>query len=141
MMKSQILCFAFLCIVATSCQKNNATPTEALNETIVTDTAAKIMGMFANGPYGKVMGDAKLYFKNGKYTLALENVNISNGPDLHVYLSQEIQPISFIDLGKLKSTAGNQLYDIAGTPDFTLYKYALVHCQQYNHLFGSAALK
>jgi hypothetical protein len=26
-------------------------------------------------------------------------------------------------------------------PDLSVYKYALIHCQQYNHLFGSAALK
>jgi hypothetical protein len=58
-----------------------------------------------------------------------------------VYLSKEVQPISFVNLGPLKSTNGTQLYNIPTGVDFTQYKYALVHCQQYNHLFGSAELK
>jgi len=50
-------------------------------------------------------------------------------------------PITFIDLGELKSTKGNQVYSIAGMPDFTDYKYISIHCVAYNHLFGSALLK
>jgi hypothetical protein len=65
----------------------------------------------------------------------------SNGPDLKVYLSKEIQPINFVNLGSLKSTNGSQLYNIPTGIDFAQYKYALIHCQQYNHLFGSAELK
>ena len=68
-------------------------------------------------------------------------MTISNGPDLHVYLSKEAFPVNFIDLGRIKSTSGNQLYTISGMPDFVQYKYALIHCQRYNHLFGSALLK
>lgn len=93
-----------------------------------------------NGPYGSVTGGAKVFKENDTFTLQLLNVNISNGPDLHVYISKEVLPVNFIDLGKLKSTMGNQVYDIPGNPDFTQYKYALIHCQQYNHLFGSAVL-
>jgi hypothetical protein len=136
-----------LAVVASACTKNNAAPETKLNEKIpgTGDSSgagnAKYAGTFSNGPYGTVTGIAKVYLQNGKYILALENVAISNGPDLHVYLSKEVKPINFIELGKLKSTNGNQLYDINGDPDFTSYKYALIHCQQYNHLFGSAELK
>jgi hypothetical protein len=49
--------------------------------------------------------------------------------------------MNFIDLGRLQSTSGNQVYTIQGNPDFTQYKYALIHCQRYNHLFGSAELR
>jgi len=79
--------------------------------------------------------------KDGKYRLAAENFNTSNGPDLHVYFSMEKQPVNFIDLGKIKSTSGNQLYNIAGMPDFTQFKYVLIHCRAYNYLFGYAELK
>jgi hypothetical protein len=105
------------------------------------DSVSLVTGAFMNGPYGTVSGKAAVNIDNGVYTLSLEDVKISNGPDLHVYLSKEVQPVNFIDLGKLKSTAGNQLYAINGMPDLSVYKYALIHCQQYNHLFGSAALK
>jgi hypothetical protein len=125
----------------TACTKNNETATTPLNEMLPADSSAVAKGSFINGPHGTVTGKATVVVNNGVYTLALEEVMISKGPDLHVYLSRELQPVNFIDLGKLKSTAGNQLYAISGKPDLAQYKYALIHCQQYNHLFGSAALQ
>jgi hypothetical protein len=124
-----------------SCVKEN-TPTIPGTQTVDTTMAlTRYVGTFMNGPYGSVQGTAKIYLLNGQFLLALENVNISNGPDLHVYLSKEVIPVNFIDLGRLQSVAGNQLYSIMGSPDFSQYRYALIHCQRYNHLFGSAELQ
>jgi nitrous oxide reductase accessory protein NosL len=123
-----------------ACRKENATPTTPGMGMVDTSAMLKYSGSFINGPYGTVSGDAKVYLQNGTYVLKLQGVTISNGPDLHVYLSKEVQPVNFIDLGRLQSTSGNQVYNITGTPDFAQYKYALIHCQQYNHLFGSARL-
>lgn len=131
---------AGICLLS-ACKKES--PTKTINDSLQTDTSAvvKYAGLFVNGPYGSVAGTAKIYLKNGTYTLALENFNASNGPDLKVYLSQEENPVHYISLGSLQSTNGNQLYMINGSPDFTSYKYALIHCEQYNHLFGSAILQ
>ncbi len=123
-----------------ACKKENNTPVMPAMDIVDPGANVKYTGNFINGPYGSVSGNAKVLLKDGKYSLALEGVNISNGPDLHVYLSKEILPINFIDLGKLKSVSGTQVYDISGMPDFMQYKYALVHCQAFNHLFGSASL-
>jgi hypothetical protein len=128
-------------VVLSSCVKDN-TPTTPLNNTVDSTVAMnRYSGMFINGPYGSVMGSAKIYLQATQYKLALENVMISNGPDLHVYISKEILPATFIDLGSLQSVAGNQVYTIPGSPDFAQYKYALIHCKQFNHLFGSAELR
>ena len=140
-MKKNIIHALFLVIIfSMACNKNAGSSSDVLNEKV--DTAAVITKNTIPGEfitYGQaVMGVAKVYSKEGKLSLALENFSTNNGPDLHVYLSKEIQPVNFIDLGKLKSISGNQVYDITGMPDFTQYKYALIHCQQYNHLFGSA---
>ncbi len=125
----------------TGCSKQNGTPTTALNEMV--DTAAaklEYSGPLMNGNEGTVMGKVNIYLKGQSYQLELKDFSVTNGPDLHVYLSKEIQPVNFIDLGNLKSTNGNQLYDISGTPDFSVYKYALIHCQQYDVLFGKSEL-
>ena len=128
-------------ILISSCVKQD-TPTNPLDDRVDTTTNSQSkLGMFMNGPFGRVTGSEKIYSMNNMHTLALENVYISNGPDLHVYISKEIFPVNYIDLGRLKSTMGNQVYEIPGNPDFTQFKYALIHCQQYNHLFGSAELK
>ncbi len=123
-----------------SCKKNNV-PETVLNETIDTTAIQQYNGAFVSGPYGSVSGQAKIFKTGTKYMLKLMDFSGSNGPDLRVYLSKEIYPVTFIDLGALKATGGNQVYEITGTIDFTQYKYALIHCRQYNHLFGWAWLQ
>jgi len=132
--------FSF-CIVLGSCVKENTSAIPTDNRVDTTMAMQQQKGMFTNGPYGTVSGTAKVYQQNSQYILALENVSISNGPDLHVYISREIMPVNYIDLGKLQSVSGNQVYLIPGNPDFATYKYALIHCQQFNHLFGSAEFR
>lgn len=129
-----------IALLLTGCIKND-TPIVTLNQ--VADSSAMVIysGRFSNGPYGSVSGDARIYRQDSLYKLALENLSSSNGPDLHVYLSKEVQPVNYIDLGRLQSTMGNQVYPIPGNPDLTQYRYALVHCQRFNHLFGSAGLR
>jgi len=128
-------------ILLVSCVKEN-TPEIRLDNTVDTTVAMpKNNGAFMNGPYGSVSGIATVYNQNGSLILSLQNMMISNGPQLHVYISKEVQPVNFIDLGPLQSTLGNQLYKIPGSPDFSQYQYALIHCKKYDHLFGSAKLQ
>lgn len=139
-MKRFIYFTLLLIIVMTACKKET-TSTDPLNETPMNTAMAIDSGSFSNGPYGSVSGNAKIYKTGDKYELALENFSSSNGPDLKVYLSKEKQPVNFVNLGSLKSTAGNQLYTIPSSVNVKDYKFALIHCQQYNHLFGYADLR
>ena len=120
-----------------SCGK---TSTQRLDEMISVDGALKFSGNFKGYGSQQVSGQAKIYLTNNQYMLKLENFNTSNGPDLKVYLSKASSPSDFISLGDLKSTNGNQVYEIAGTPDFSQYRFVLIHCERYNHLYGSAEL-
>ena len=138
----KIILFIFLTatvIVNTGCNKKSSTI--GTNEMVDTTSAIlKYQGNFQKGPYGTVGGSAMIYLNNRKWQLKLNNFTTTNGPDLKVYLSKEIQPLNFIKVADLKSTTGNQVYDIQGSPDFKQYKFALIHCEQFNHLFGSAEL-
>ena len=133
-----VLLLAMSGLVLTACTKKVSTV--PINDMIDTTAILKYQGNFQKGPYGTVSGSVMVYQTNGKWQLKLSNFSTTNGPDLKVYLSKEVQPLNFIKLGDLKSTTGNQLYEINGNPDFRQYKYALIHCEQYNHLFGSAEL-
>lgn len=139
-MKTLLLIPVFLVLVffANSCKK---TSTIMLNERVDTASVLKLQGTFMGIGSEQVSGQAKIYLQKDKFYLALENFSTSNGPDLKVYLSYQAEPDNFIKLGDLKSTNGNQVYDIAGMPDFTKYKYVLIHCEKFNHLYGSAQLK
>lgn len=70
------------------------------------DSAAqvKFTGAFINGPYGRVSGTALINYSplNKTYSLVLKDMNISNGPDLYVYLSKEVQPVNFFNPGQIK---------------------------------------
>lgn len=129
-------------LFVSSCTKEN-TPTTDLMEKPDTTAMLKFAGNFQNGPYGSnSKGSANIYLKDSMLALVFDSLFfINNGPALHVYLSKEVQPINFIDLGALKSTNGGQIYNISSMPDFMEYKYALVHCKAYDHLFSYAELK
>ena len=139
-MKQMMFVLAVLFLI-TACKKETNAPTTTLNETVDTAAVLKFKGNFTNGPYGTVMGDAEVYKKGDVFTVRLTNFTSNNGPALHVYLSKEAMPVNYIDLGALKSTNGNQVYEVTGMPAFSDYKYVSIHCVAYNHLFGSALLK
>ena len=138
---------AFLTLLITSfllvsCIREN-TSTEDLMEMAPENAILKYSGNFIQGPYGNnVNGKAEIYEKNGIFTLVFnDSFTINNGPDLYVYVSKEQQPTQFISLGRLKSVNGGQTYTFTSAINFDDYKYAVVHCQQYNHLFSYALLQ
>ncbi|NIJ52943.1 DM13 domain-containing protein [Dyadobacter arcticus] len=138
-MKNSIFVF-ILILIFSSCKREENTPVEPLMETVDSLAVVNVIGNFMGISGESVSGMAKIITSDGRYSLVLDQFSTNNGPDLHVYLSKQATPKDFIDLGSLKSTRGTQVYEINGTPDFKEYKYALIHCQQFNHLFGSALL-
>ena len=133
-MKLKIILVA-LSISFFSCKKDKeATPVEPIGST----TPIKYSGDFIDGPNGTVEGIAKIYKNiNGKYALKLENFRSSNGPNLHVYLSKEEFPVNYLDLGKLRSLKGDQVYEISENMDDKPYTYVCIFCVDFKHLFGS----
>ena len=146
-MKIYFTVLLLLCSFLLACKKENTITTSEMPAMDMIDTSnnsgnlLKYSGNFSNGPYGSTTGTVKIYENAGRYTLVLDSFMVNNGPDLHVYLSKEKQPINFIDLGKLRSVSGTQVYNIPGVPDFVEFKFMLIHCQQFDHLFGNAILK
>jgi hypothetical protein len=73
--------------------------------------------------------------------LRLENLKVTNGPDLYVYLSTDKSAYDFINLGKLKANNGNQNYNIPTGTDLEKYDNVLIWCKAFSVLFGSVDLK
>lgn len=139
-MKSKVFLLLLLLILV-SCNDENLAPTKPIDDVVDEHAVPLLSGAFMNGPYGTVIGNARIYQNSdGSFDLALEGFNTTNGPDLYVYLSKEIMPVNYISLSKLRSTNGNQVYAVTGTSAFSEYKYVCIHCKQYNHLFGYALL-
>ena len=87
-------------------------------------------------------GEAKVIpFQNeNSNILRLENLRVTNGPDLYVYLATDKTASDFVNVGKLKANNGNQNYDIPAGTDLTNYDTVLIWCRPFSVLFGSAEL-
>lgn len=97
----------------------------------------------------KGSGDAGLYrLADGNHVLRLENLDVTNGPDLHVYLVRHPGPVSssdvtrdnYLDLGALKGNIGNQNYAIAPGTDLSGFASVVVWCKAFGVLFSTAPL-
>jgi hypothetical protein len=121
-----------------SCEEQGDLTKDGLRDTtIAVNSSLKYHGLFVPTSGITVAGEAKIYQDGNQYKLQLDNFTITEGPDLKVYLSKAATPTEFINLGNLTSAT---VYSIPTQVDFTQYKYVLIHCQQYNHLFAVAQL-
>lgn len=86
---------------------------------------------------------------DGSRFLRLESFATSDGPDVHVWLTD--QPASGRDwssyddgrhvrLGKLRGTHGNQNYELPPDVDLTGLRSVVIWCDRFNVSFGSAPL-
>lgn len=86
-------------------------------------------------------GTAKVIpLEDGTNILRLENLRVTNGPDLYVYLSPDKAASDIVNVGKLKANNGNQNYDIPKRTDLSKYDTVLIWCRPFSVLFGSAEL-
>ncbi|TDD95557.1 DM13 domain-containing protein [Flavobacterium cellulosilyticum] len=137
-MKTIFILFPFL-LLLTSCEvQGDLTRDNEQFVSIPKDIAVlKYSGSFVPTSGINAAGMAKIYIENSQYKLELSNFSVTNGPDLKVYLSKSNAPTDFVNLGNLTSST---VYLIPQNVDVSTYKFVLIHCQQYNHLFAIAEL-
>ena len=94
----------------------------------------------------KGSGVATIYrLEDATDVLRLEDINITNGPDLHVLLmiDPEGRDMSqgYLDLGKLKGNIGSQNYPLPLDADAASYNAVMIYCQPFHVVFTTAPLK
>jgi hypothetical protein len=82
----------------------------------------------------------------GGRVLTLTSFDVSNGPDLRVYLvagpaRSESDVDDFRDLGALKGNKGNQQYDLPHGIDLDRYSTVVIWCRAFSVNFASAPLR
>ncbi|WP_434600590.1 DM13 domain-containing protein [Streptomyces sp. A5-4] len=97
-------------------------------------------------------GSAKIVrLADGSRTLRLENLDTSNGPDLHVWLTdapvkegkagwEVFDDGKYVSLGKLKGNKGDQNYRLPTGADLSQYTSVSIWCDRFNVSFGAAEL-
>jgi Electron transfer DM13 len=140
-------------IMSSAAQINNSI-NEPMNQTLVQDDQQRVpnvtttpnvprTGTFVGVGDGihNAEGIAKVIpLQDGSSTLRLENLHVTNGPDLYVYLSPDKSASDFVNIGKLKANNGNQNYEIPAETDLSKYEMVLIWCRPFSVLFGSAEL-
>jgi len=98
----------------------------------------------------KVAGTARvLELPDGQRILRLEDLATTDGPDLHVWLSESPAGGNWfkygkgrsIRLGALKATDGNHNYPIPAGEDLGGLSSAVIWCRRFRVAFGSAPLR
>jgi len=64
----------------------------------------------------------------------------TNGPDLKVYLSKDLDGTDIIDLGDAKGNRGNLIYGVPLSVDLSEYEYVLTWCEAFGILFDYAKI-
>ena len=94
-------------------------------------------------------GQAIIYSApGGGHLLRLENLDVTNGPALHVILSthedptrgDEVKLPGYADLGPLKGNRGNQNYTIPENVDVSAIRSVVIYCKPFSVVFSVATL-
>jgi len=84
-------------------------------------------------------GIAKIIQVNDMTFLRFENFQVTNGPDLRVYMTSDGDVKNGIHLEKLKGSKGDQNYSLDGI-DVSVYDTVVIYCQPFGVYFGQAEL-
>ena len=94
-------------------------------------------------------GQALVYqLADGSRILRLQDFEVDNGPELHVYLfpndpvttSIGVEIPGTLDLGHLKGNIGDQNYEIPNDLDLSQFKSVVIWCQPFKVTFIAALL-
>lgn len=106
-------------------------------------------GNFFDGDdFHKGSGNAKLFkMPDGSHLVRLEDFEVTNGPDLYVYLTNASGAKTSAEVkggynaGRLKGNKGNQNYVIPADIDVSDYNGISIYCRAFSVLFSSANLQ
>jgi len=104
------------------------------------------------GKAHQTSGRATVYkTRAGKYYLRLTDFATSNGPDVHVVLTQSNDDnlnqeivkgqLDRVELGSLKGSQGDQNYDLTVPVDLHKYNAVVIYCERFHAIFGVARLE
>ncbi len=96
-------------------------------------------GMFEGLAGHNAQGTAKIIQVNDMTFLRFENFQVTNGPDLRVYITPDGNVKNGVHLDKLKGSKGDQNYLLENI-DISVYDTVVIYCQPFGAYFGQAEL-
>ncbi|TDV50940.1 DM13 domain-containing protein [Actinophytocola oryzae] len=125
----------------------------ATTEPSETTTTPPVPAVLAEGAFVSQEHDTSgtarvLELPNGSRVLRLEAFSTSDGPDVHVWLSDATaggdwnayDDGRYVPLGEIKATDGNHNYAIPADAELAGLRSVVIWCDRFNVAFGSAPL-
>ncbi len=114
---------------------------EPMDEMTSSDSSIELLksGMFEGLAGHEAKGTAKIIQVNDVVFLRFENFQVTNGPDLRVYITSDGDVKNGIHLEKLKGSKGDQNYTLENI-DVGVYNTVVIYCQPFGAYFGQAKL-
>ncbi|MFK7802653.1 MAG: DM13 domain-containing protein [Anaerolineae bacterium] len=100
-------------------------------------------GMFTGADdFHQGSGSAAIFQQGDTRILRLEDFMVTNGPDLHVLLVENIEGDmgEYVDLGSLKGNIGSQNYEIPADVDLSQFSGIMIYCMPFHVSFSTAPL-
>ena len=114
------------------------------NNSFENEESAESVNIISQGEFiasaHDVKGKALIVEENGEKILRFEDFETINGPDLRIYLSNDLNIDNSIDLGPIKATKGNVNYELDSEIDIKKYDKVLVWCRAFRVLFSYSDL-
>lgn len=95
-------------------------------------------------------GQATIYrVPDGSHLLRLEDLDVTNGPDLRVILTphrnpnmkSDVHAPGYVELAKLKGNKGNQNYPIPDNVNIGAQRTVVIYCKPFSVIFSTAVLR
>ena len=105
------------------------------SQSVIYSKQGSFVGLEGNNAKGKaiIISAGKVAF------LRFQDFEVTNGPDLHVYMTSGGNISTGMDLGKLKGSIGDQNYALNGV-DLKNYDTVVIYCQPFQIYFAQAKL-
>ena len=105
------------------------------SQSIIYSKQGSFVGLKGNNAKGKaiIISAGKVAF------LRFQDFEVTNGPDLHVYMTSGDNISTGMDLGKLKGSIGDQNYALNGV-DLKNYDTVVIYSQPFHIYFAQAKL-
>ena len=125
-----------------------ATPAPAVTQPVA--VKVKVGNFRDQDAFHKGSGEATIFQSpDGSYLLRLENLDVTNGPDLRVILTphrdpnrrDDVKTPGWFELGKLKGNKGNQNYPIPAEVDVAIQFSVVIYCAPFHVIFSVAPLE
>ena len=85
-------------------------------------------------------GFVRVFETDGQTTVRFEDYDGTNGPDLFIYLTKDLEANEFVSLGRSRGNMGNINYVVPDDVDVGEYKYVMTWCKAFGVLFDYAEI-